>query len=141
MQDIPSMVNLLEVLFAAERDFEPNAALQAAALRNLLEQPSVGHLFVAKAETSVVGMVSLLFTISTASGGRAAWLEDLVVSVPLRGHGIGSQLLRYAIGWARRHDIKRITLLTDFDNERAQRLYIQEGFAPSRMVPLRLQIE
>jgi GNAT superfamily N-acetyltransferase len=138
--DVPAMVELLRILFAQERDFQPRFHLQTAALNALQSRSDIGRLFVARRESNVVGMVSLLFTISTATGGKVAWLEDLVVMPNVRGEGIGTQLLQHVIGWARRHDIKRITLLTDSDNEGAQHLYLSQGFTASRMVPLRLHL-
>lgn len=142
LDDLPYMVNLLEILFSQEHDFDPNPILQVTALTALLSDARVGRLFVAKdANGSVIGMVSLLFTVSTATGGRAAWLEDLVVLPCFRGQGVGTRLLDHAMGWARRHDIKRITLLTDAENTRAQSLYVRKGFTPSPMVPLRLHLD
>jgi len=142
LDDLPMMVNLLDVLFAQERDFTPNPILQVTALSALLADARVGKLFVARdANASVIGMVSLLFTVSTATGGRAAWLEDLVVLPSMRSKGVGTRLLEHAIAWARRHDIKRITLLTDADNEPAQSLYLREGFRRSHMVPMRLHLD
>jgi GNAT superfamily N-acetyltransferase len=142
LDDLPMMVNLLDVLFTQERDFTPNPILQVTALSAFLADARVGKLFVAKDENaSVIGMVSLLFTVSTATGGRAAWLEDLVVLPSMRSKGVGTRLLEHAIDWARRHDIKRITLLTDADNEPAQSLYLRKGFMRSHMVPMRLHLD
>jgi ribosomal protein S18 acetylase RimI-like enzyme len=83
-------------------------------------------------------MVSLLFTISTALGGRVALLEDMVVNPTYRGQGIGSQLLTYAVEFARTQQILRITLLTDHDNVTAQHFYQQHGFQQSGMQAWRL---
>jgi GNAT superfamily N-acetyltransferase len=85
-------------------------------------------------------MVSILYTVSTAEGGRAAWLEDMVVSPELRGSGIGEQLLQTALKESRAAGCKRITLLTDAVNERAIQFYARTGFKPSAMIPLRLKL-
>jgi len=84
--------------------------------------------------------VNLLFTVSTAEGGPAAWLEDLVVLPDRRGRGIGGELLAAAIASARGRGCTRITLLTDETNAPAQRFYGRAGFKRSRMVPYRLQL-
>jgi GNAT superfamily N-acetyltransferase len=88
----------------------------------------------------IVGMVNLLFTISTALGERVALLEDMVVSPEVRGTGIGAKLLSEAISLARERGCKRITLLTDRSNEAAQRFYAKQGFVLSSMVPMRLSV-
>jgi ribosomal protein S18 acetylase RimI-like enzyme len=73
----------------------------------------MGRLFVLTRGPNILGMVSLLFTISTAEGGKAAWLEDLVVRPEQRQRGLGTRLLRAAVDWARKEGLTRITLLTD----------------------------
>jgi ribosomal protein S18 acetylase RimI-like enzyme len=62
----------------------------------------------------------------------------MVVSPDARGSGVGSRLLEKAIQFARLNGCKRITLLTDRDNESAQRFYQRHGFGLSAMIPLRL---
>jgi GNAT superfamily N-acetyltransferase len=134
------MVELLSLLFKQEADFAPSPAKQRRALELILAQPSMGRLFVLTRANRVLGMVSLLFTISTAEGGKAAWLEDLVVRTDHRGHGLGTRLLRAAVDWARKEGITRITLLTDANNVGARGLYVRHGFVPSAMQPLRLHL-
>lgn len=138
--DIDAMVELLGHLFKQEVDFAPAPAKQRRALELILAQPSMGRLFVLTREGKVLGMVSLLFTISTAEGGKAAWLEDLVVRPEHRERGLGTRLLRAAVDWARRAGISRITLLSDASNARARGLYLRHGFSTSGMQPLRLYL-
>lgn len=103
-----------------------------------MQQPDTGRILVARCNGQVIAMVSLLFTISTALGGRVALLEDMIVQPSHRGLGIGSQLLAYALEFARTHHVLRITLLTDHDNVAAQQLYQQHGFQQSGMQAWRL---
>ena len=139
--DIPQLCDLLSLLFTQEADFIPDAGRQSRGLRLILEQPQVGRIYCATDNDSVVvGMVSLLFTVSTAEGGVAAWLEDMVVHPHRRGQGIGEQLLQEAINQARAAGCSRITLLTDAGNEPAMRFYNRAGFARSQMVPFRLAL-
>ena len=138
--DVTQLSNLLTLLFAQEADFEPNAARQTCGLRLILEQPEIGHIYCAVANERIVGMVSMLFTVSTAQGGRAAWLEDMIVHPELRGRGIGEQLLNEAIRCGRDNDCKRITLLTDDANSEAMRFYSRADFVRSQMVPFRLKL-
>jgi len=138
--DVGAMVELLAHLFKQERDFSPSAAKQRRALEILLAQPAIGRLFVLTRGPKILGMVSLLFTISTAEGGKAAWLEDLVVRPEQRDKGLGTRLLRAAVDWARKEGLTRITLLTDANNARARRLYLRQGFSASAMQPLRLHL-
>jgi GNAT superfamily N-acetyltransferase len=138
--DIPRLCELLALLFAQEADFAPDAERQARGLEMIIGQPEVGRIYCARDGDCVVGMVSILFTVSTAEGARVALLEDMVVHPSRRGEGIGDRLLEEAIRRAREAGCKRITLLTDSINQSAMRFYGRAGFARSAMVPFRLSL-
>ena len=140
-KDLPQLVELLGHLFAQEAEFHPDSAKQKRALEAILASPSIGKLFVAREARRPVAMASLLYTISTAEGGKAAWFEDLVVHPDERKRGIGEALLKHVIEQARAEGITRITLLTDMQNERAQAMYRRVGFVGSPMKPMRLKIK
>lgn len=139
-KDIPALCALLSVLFSEEEEFTPDAEAQSQGLARIVTNPEVGVVLVAKDGHGILGMVILLYTVSTALGDRVALLEDMVVSPQARGTGIGSRLLEHAIAVARANGCKRITLLTDRVNEAAQRFYKRRGFESSPMVPLRLDL-
>ena len=88
-------------------------------------------------KNEVIGMINLLFTISTALGGDVAIIEDMVIKPTKRGKGFGSRLISYAIEFAINNNCKRITLLTDTENTRAQKFYKHHGFNRSSMVVFR----
>jgi GNAT superfamily N-acetyltransferase len=54
------------------------------------------------------------------------WLCDVYVDPAHRGHGLGTMLATWAVDWAERHGIKRITLAT-LD---AHGVYAKVGFVP-----------
>lgn len=140
LSDIPALCELLELLFTQEADFKPDREAQSRGLTRIIGNQEVGLIVVARQSGRVVGMVNLLYTMSTALGDRVALLEDMVVSPNARGSGVGSRLLEHAIQLARLNGCKRITLLTDRDNEAAQRFYQRRGFGLSAMIPLRLSL-
>ena len=139
-KELPQLVDLLGHLFAQEAEFHPDAEKQRRGLEAILSNPSIGKLFVAREGRRVVAMASLLYTISTAEGGKAALFEDLVVHPEERKRGIGEALLKHVVEQARAEGILRITLLTDMQNERAQAMYRRAGFVGSPMKPMRLKI-
>ena len=139
--DIPSLADLLTLLFTQEADFHPDREKQERGLHLLIESPPTGVIFAARDGNQVVGMVSLLFTINTAEGGPVCWLEDMVVRPDRRGGGLGTRLLRHAIDYARIHGFSRITLLTDTVNAGSIRFYEQHGFVESAMTALRLNLK
>jgi len=139
--DLAQLVELLALLFDQEAEFKPDAAKQTTALKMILSDPVRGRVYVAREGRRAVAMASLLFTVSTAEGGKAAWLEDLVVHPDFRRQGTGEKMLAYVVSQARAEGVLRITLLTDMQNERAQALYRRAGFVGSPMRPMRLKLK
>jgi len=138
--DIPALCDLLSLLFAQEADFAPDRAKQERGLSLILDDARVGVILVAREEGAVVGMVNLLFTVSTAEGARAMLLEDMIVRPDRRGRGVGLMLIEAAIARAAREGCARITLLTDEDNTKAQWFYGRAGFRRSAMIPMRRSV-
>lgn len=136
--DIPALAGLLGQLFEQEAEFRSDDAAQRAGLALILADPATGCVLVAEDGVRIAGMVTLLFTVSTALGGRVVLLDDLVVDRAARGRGIGSALLTAAIDLCRSEGIGRITLNSDADNADAHRFYARFGFVRSPMVPFRL---
>ena len=139
--DIPELVELLKSLFEQEAEFEPNSETQSKALSKIILDPKIGIILIAKDDDKILGMVNLLFTESTALGSKVALLEDMIVLSSSRGRGIGSQLIDYAISEAKKVGCKRITLLTDIENTKAQSFYQKKGFVKSKMTPYRLLLD
>ncbi len=138
LEDLPELTDLVMSLMELEEDFEPNEVKQRHGLQLILEQPSRGRIFVVRTQTGIVGMVNILFTISTAEGGFVIILEDVIIRPTHRGQGYGTRLIDYVKVFARNKDFKRITLLTDQVSEESQRFFARNGFESSRMVPMRL---
>jgi len=138
LEDLPLLTDLLIDLLASEEDFKPDRIKQMRGLRLILEQPNRGRIFVLKHHGMILGMVNILFTISTAEGGFVILLEDLIINRDHRGLGFGSQLIQHVIGYAKQKDFLRITLLADRMNEGSRKFFRKHGFAESTMIPMRL---
>ena len=125
---------------AQEAEFTPNPETQRRGLQKIITNREVGIVLVAREGETVLGMVILLCTVSTALGERVALLEDMVVFPEARGAGVGSHLLKRAVAVAEAAGCQRITLLTDQQNLSAQHFYKRHGVTPSSMVPMRLHL-
>jgi GNAT superfamily N-acetyltransferase len=141
IDDVPRLAELLGILFEQEEEFTPDRAAQERGLRRIIADAGLGRVLVVRDETRVIGMVSLLFSVSTALGDTVATLEDMVVAPERRAEGGGSALLTAAIEHARQAGCRRITLLTDGSNASARRFYGRHGFQLSKMVPMRLLLD
>ncbi|HEY2573182.1 MAG TPA: GNAT family N-acetyltransferase, partial [Verrucomicrobiaceae bacterium] len=97
LEDLPQLTELVMSLLAEEEDFAPDREKQAHGIRLILEQSNRGRIFVMRNDHFIIGMVNLLFTISTAEGGFVILMEDVIVHPDHRGQGYGTRLLQYAI--------------------------------------------
>lgn len=138
LDDLPQLTELVMALLAEEADFAPDREKQTHGIKLILEQPNRGRIFVMRNDHFIIGMVNLLFTISTAEGGFVILMEDVIVHPAHRGQGYGTRLLQYAIKFAREKQFKRITLLTDQISAESQRFFQRNGFQHSHMIPMRL---
>ncbi|MGE9270301.1 MAG: GNAT family N-acetyltransferase [Verrucomicrobiales bacterium] len=137
IEDLPALVDLVMELFRIQGDFNPDASAQERGLSLILEQPSRGRIFVMRNGHRIIGMVNLLFTISTARGGFVIQMEDVIIHPDHRGQGYGSQLLEHVIEFAKAKDFKRITLLTDKISADSQNFFRKYDFEYSNMIPMR----
>jgi GNAT superfamily N-acetyltransferase len=114
---------------------------QMRGLRMIIEDPKRGRIFVARQADRILGMINLLFVVSTAAGGMSLILDDVVIYPDLRGQGLGAMLLEHAIEFAKEKKFLRITLLSEPGKEdQARKFFTKYGFIPSRMQPMRLAI-
>jgi len=139
--DIPQLCLLLDSLFAQEAEFKPDHEAQSLGLSAIIDNAETGDVIVAHDAGQIIGMINLLYTVSTALGARVAILEDMVVSDTYRDKGVGSKLLKYALEFAKSQGCQRVTLLTDEDNVGAHRFYERHDFERSSMVIFRSSLE
>ncbi|NTU42712.1 MAG: GNAT family N-acetyltransferase [Nitrospirales bacterium] len=135
--DLSRCADLLGILFSQEREFTPDREVQMRGLEMIVLHPETGAVLVFERAGQILGMVALLFTVSTALGRKVALLEDMIVSPELRRQGVGRSLLQAAKEFAGDQGCGRITLLTDSDNEAAHNFYLRNGFSRSDMVVFR----
>ena len=138
LDDLPALTELVMELMEVEADFRPDRSRQEKGLRLILEQPNRGRIFVLRNDHQLIGMVNLLFTISTAEGGSVILLEDFIIHPQHRHRGFGGQLMEYVLRFAREKDFQRITLLTDRVSNVSQKFFERHGFRHSAMIPMRL---
>lgn len=137
IEDIAVLCELLWELFSQEVEFTPNKETQEKALKKIIEDKSIGDIFVAVNENKVIAMVNVLYTISTALGEKVAILEDMVVSQNYKNQKIGSSLIEFTLDYLKKNSFKRVTLLTDSDNFNAHNFYKKHEFTKSSMIVFR----
>ena len=134
--DLDRLTALLEMLFAIENDFVFDPARQRRGLAMLLANDWASVL-VAEAEGQVVGMCTGQLIISTAEGGPALLVEDVVVDPKQQGKGLGTKLLATMAECAADNGVQRLQLLADRNNETGLTFYKKIGWQRTDLVCLR----
>lgn len=97
----------------------------AADLQAIVDAPD-SVLYVAWLDDRIVGSLTLaMYRMPT---GMKAWIEDVVVDVSARGHGVGESLNLAAIAEAAQRGAKNVNLTSRSSREAANRLYQRLGF-------------
>lgn len=125
--DIAALLALIETLFAIETDFTFDAEKTERALRLILASPA-SRIFVYDAQGMVLGTATLHTLISTAEGGPAGHVEDVVVAPGARGQGIGRALMGAVATEARARGMTRLQLFADLKNQPALDFYAADGW-------------
>ena len=137
LADEDALVGLLAELFSIEADFAVDETRQRRGLQLMLDGGgSQRCVRVAEADGRVVGMCTAQLLISTAEGGLAAQVEDLVVAAPYRDKGIGRRLMASIEDWARGLGVTRLQLLADRTNTAGLNFYDRIGWRPTRLICL-----
>ncbi len=134
--DIDVLTMLLELLFTIEADFTFNDSRHRKGLELLIGNPSA-CLLVAEIDGEVIGMCSGQTSISTAEGGPALLVEDMVVRSDRQGQNVGKRLLGALGNWAMDRGIGRLQLLADRTNDPALGFYEKLGWRTTRLIVLR----
>ncbi len=137
-EDTNKLSELLSILMTQEADFTPDAKAQERGIAIIINTPEIGLILKLEVENKVVGMINLLFNISTALGGKVGILEDFIITPDYRNRGYGKLLFKEAVKQAKIMGCLRLSLLTDNDNQAAHRFYLDQGMESSAMVPFRM---
>jgi glucosamine-phosphate N-acetyltransferase len=122
--DFDEVFSLLEQLW-------PNTSLDRDALRALFSDaiPAGSRvLLCARRDGKVVGFGSMTLKTHLWHGGLIAWVDELVVDLQCRGHGIGRRLLDRLVTRAREKGCRAMELDSAFHRIEAHAFYEKLGF-------------
>lgn len=134
--DIDTLVTLLQQLFTIEDDFQIDGKKQRQGLAMMLDNPR-GCIMVAENNGRVIGMCTGQLLVSTAEGGPALFMEDVVVAEGFRGYGAGRLLVSAMGEWAAGRGASRLQLLADQKNREALAFYARLGWQTTGLICLR----
>ena len=130
-QDLERIVEMLadDKLGATREQYVlPLPEVYRDAFRAIAADPN-NELIVACLGNEVIGVQQITYTpYLTRQGGWRATIEGVRTSSTIRGKGIGTKLIHYAIQRAKDRDCHLIQLTTDKKREDALRFYERLGF-------------
>lgn len=132
--DLPAIIALLnDDQFGQARNpvFDQEIARYEAAFDAILADPNNGYI-VAERDGMIIGCYQLTFIRGLSyTGGERAQIESVRVASDLLGSGLGSAMMRDAIGRATRRGCVLVQLTTDVRREHTKRFYERLGFKAS----------
>jgi GNAT superfamily N-acetyltransferase len=112
-------------------------ALDAPCYRDAFEEmqaSGTNATYVAERDGRIVGTFMLTFIRHLMrQGSRVAQIEAVRVDRPMRGRGVGEEMMRWAIDEARRRGCSGVQLTTNNSRKDAHRFYQRLGFRPTHV--------
>lgn len=107
LADVPVILALVRELAAFEREPDAVEATEPMLAQALFGERPAAEAVMAEEDGAVVGFALFFHNFSTWTGKRGLYLEDLYVTPPARGRGVGKALLRHLAALAVERDCAR----------------------------------
>lgn len=124
--DVPAVLGLIRELALYEKAPLEVSNTEEDMLRDGFGEHPVYRMLVAELNGNVVGMAIYFIKYSTWKG-KGVYLDDIVVTEPMRGQGIGAKLFKAVMQDARDMDAKQMHWQVLDWNEPAIRFYQRYG--------------
>ncbi len=125
--DIDLLVGLMRQFYAIDQ-YPFNEQIARGALKTLIEDPSLGRLWIIKKGVEDLGYVVLTFGFSLEFHGRDGLIDELFIVDMYRNQGIGTQTFQLLNEECRSLDIHALHLEVERTNRAGQALYRKMGF-------------
>ena len=135
-EDLPSIVRMLadDDLGSQREQFEDPLPVSYFKAFEQMEKDSNHELIVAEMDGELVGTLHLMFLPSISyQGGLRAQVESVRVDGKVRGQGIGSKMMKWAVERAKGRGAHLVQLTTHRSREGAHRFYEKLGFSKSHL--------
>ena len=127
LADVEELLGMMRGLYEHDRlQFDRAAARRA--LERLLEDESLGGVWLIKSGAETVGYAVLTLGYSLEFRGRDAFLDELYLRPEARGRGAGRKALEFVEGVCRSLGVRALHLEVERANTAAQALYRKAGF-------------
>lgn len=116
----------------------PNCSLPTKKDLEAIVNSSNTLLFIAEENNEILGTMTLV--LNKIPTGDKVWIEDVVIDKSTRGKGVGKALIKSAIEYATKNNIKKINLTSSPDRVAANKLYQKLGFVKRETNVYRLTV-
>ena len=114
--------------FYAHEDLSFDEAAAGQTLDGILGNAAFGRVFLICADETVAGYTVLTFGYSLEFHGRDAFVDELFLTEPFRGQGIGGHALEFLASVCRENGVAALHLEVERKNLSAQSAYRKFGF-------------
>ncbi len=135
VDDAPLLTAMMPGLYAYDGE-TPDVASWSAALVGLMQEPSLGQVWVIHLGGQPIGYAALTFGYSLEFHGRDAFIDELYIDQAHRGQGIGGQVIASIEAYARAAGLRSLHLEVDDGNASGQRFYQARGYGFRRHMHL-----
>jgi GNAT superfamily N-acetyltransferase len=126
--DVDAIVAMMRGYYGQDGYTFVESEARAAALM-LINDPTLGRLWVARDGDEVVGYVAVALGFSFEYRGREAFVDELLIAESHRGRGLGREALEIAEAYCREAGVNALHLEVERHRENAVELYRRRGFA------------
>jgi GNAT superfamily N-acetyltransferase len=109
-----------------------NEQLAHAAVEKLVDDNSLGHLWLICETDHAIGYIALTFGYSLECHGHDAFIDELYLQASHRGWGIGTQAIKFVTDVCRSVGVRALHLEVERKNTAAQLFYKKAGFEDYR---------
>jgi len=126
IEDLDILVSLHTKLLMMEGDFIYDKVAINNGMKMLLANVN-SFILVLETKGEIIGMCTLQFVVSTVEGGMVAVVEDVIIDEKYRRRGLGKKFFRYIEDFCKLKNIRRIQLLTQYENKNSIMFYKSLG--------------
>ena len=126
IEDLDILVSLHTKLLMMEGDFIYDKVAISNGMKMLLANEN-SFILVLETKGEIIGMCTLQFVVSTVEGGMVAVVEDVIIDEKYRRRGLGKKFFRYIEDFCKLKNIRRIQLLTQYENKNSIMFYKSLG--------------
>ena len=125
--DIETIVSMMQEFYAID-DYPISIDVSKALFQEFISNKNLGKAWLIFSDNEIVGYIILTIIFSFEYQGKIAFLDELYVTEKARGKGIGSKAIAFIKTESHKLSLKLIYLEVEPHNEKAQKLYLANGF-------------